>query len=140
MQIMQQFPNSTFPFYVSPAPGQPDSIQLGGVYDLRHIRFPGDIHNYVVVIDVTQTSFTFLTKDPHFDPNALITFTIYEKGGTTFLKQSGYAPTTSYLTSVVAPIGAQDLVWPMQASRLADLLAPTQPLPPLPKAPWGWGF
>jgi RHS repeat-associated protein len=122
MAHLQFNPNAYFPFDVVPKAWPrtwPPSIQSGAVYDLRDVRFPFDWGNHVVVENVTSTSFTFRTLPDHFDgPDALITFTTYEKDGKVYLQQEAYAPLAGEIGRFIAPLGARGLIWPLQAFRL----------------------
>jgi hypothetical protein len=120
MGLLQQLPGRYFPFDIKDRddPTRLPQIFLDTRLELYNVRYPGDKNNPVVVTQVTPTSFTFTTEDPHFDPaGSTITFSTEIWDGFVYLHQHGRATKAGVITSVVVSTFV-GLAWMGQADKL----------------------
>jgi RHS repeat-associated protein len=95
-----------------------------------HLPLVGDVggRNYVAVIHVTDTQFSFVTLPGHFDgPGNIISFRTFEKDGQIFLEQTGWAPVAGGLNARVSAPLAKASAWKTQAANLAKAIRQADP-------------
>jgi RHS repeat-associated protein len=120
MSLVQRKPDLIFPFDVAPKDGGDGTLRLGGKYNLNNVRpLPGPGHDGVMVIELTDTSFTFLTDATHFDgAGGVIRFSTFKRNRKTIWRQQGVAPDAGAFNSVTAPWGAQLFSWKTQVENI----------------------
>jgi len=130
MRMLQDDPTKYFQFRIENEGGTGDVRITDGAKLTLYARAPFGVvgQSPVVVESVTDTQFTFRTREGHFDgPNALISFRTFEEGGKVYLEQSAWAPQGAPINAFFAKSNIGHMGWPEQAANLRAAIMSVDP-------------